>query len=95
MAQSFCSFLIGFFGNGVQCRDIWKPGRREKGKSSLFGTGDTTVMELEYPNRTEVIAPDIVIGSAAQSNAKGAKEDTADGDDYQLVTLNTEWKCGS
>ena len=37
-------------------------------------------MELEYQNRAEVIAPNVVIRSAAQSDAKGTKEDTIDVD---------------
>jgi hypothetical protein len=32
--------------------------------------GDKTVMDLEYRNGREVVAADIVIGSAAQSRAK-------------------------
>ena len=68
--------------------------RRAKVKSLSFGRGHKTVMELYYQIRAEAIAPDVVIRSTAQSDAKGTEEDTIDVDDYQLVVLNAEWKSG-
>lgn len=42
----------------------------EKSKPSPFGKGDKIVMDLEYRNGREIVAADIIIGSAAQPDAK-------------------------
>jgi hypothetical protein len=52
----------GIFGNAIIA----------KSKPPPFGTGDMTIQDFEYRNRREVVAAEIGVDSAAQSDAKGA-----------------------
>lgn len=52
----------GIFGNAIIA----------KSKVPPFGKGDMTIRDFEYRNRGEVVAAEIGVDSAAQSDAKGA-----------------------